>query len=119
MAISHGNVMQILIQEFVLAKPKRLDLEATCEDFSNVIGTSPIGTLYKGTLSSGIEIVVASDLVTSKNWSKIVKSQFRRRNHETRYNNVVSPNPYKPYNNITLHIGIVWEISNPTATRNC
>ncbi|TKY56893.1 LRR receptor serine/threonine-protein kinase MRH1 [Spatholobus suberectus] len=61
-------------------KLKRSDLEAACEDFSNVIGTSPIGTLYKGTLSSGVEIAVASVPVTSsKNWSKTLEAQFRKK----------------------------------------
>jgi len=57
-----------------------LDLEVECEDFSNVIGTSPIGTLYKGTLSSGVEIAVTSVPVTlSKNWSKTLEVQFRNK----------------------------------------
>jgi len=57
-----------------------LDLEVACEDFSNVIGTSPIGTLYKGTLSSGVEIAVTSVPVTlSKNWSKTLEVQFRNK----------------------------------------
>lgn len=51
-----------------------------CEDFSNVIGTSPIGTVYKGTLSSGVEIAVISVPVTSsKNWSKTLEVQFRNK----------------------------------------
>ncbi|KAL3035369.1 hypothetical protein AAZX31_02G247900 [Glycine max] len=59
-------------------KLRRSDLEAACEDFSNVIGTSPIGTLYKGTLSSGVEIAVAFVPVTSsRNWSKTLEAQFR------------------------------------------
>lgn len=57
-----------------------MDLEVACEDFSNVIGTSPIGTLHKGTLSSGVEIAVASVPVTSsKNWSKTLEVQFRNK----------------------------------------
>ncbi|KAL2317103.1 hypothetical protein Fmac_030979 [Flemingia macrophylla] len=61
-------------------KLKRSDLEAACEDFSNVIGTSPVGTLYKGTLSSGVEIAVAFVPVTSsKNWSKTLEAQFRKK----------------------------------------
>ncbi|ESW13738.1 hypothetical protein PHAVU_008G221900 [Phaseolus vulgaris] len=61
-------------------KLRRLDLEVACEDFSNVIGTSPIGTLYKGTLSSGVEIAVTSVPVTlSKNWSKTLEVQFRNK----------------------------------------
>ncbi|KAG8653293.1 hypothetical protein MANES_05G014704v8 [Manihot esculenta] len=51
-----------------------------CEDFSSVIGSSPIGTLYKGTLSSGIEIAVASVAVTSsKDWPKHLEVQFRKK----------------------------------------
>ncbi|KAF7816507.1 putative inactive receptor-like protein kinase [Senna tora] len=61
-------------------KLKRSELEAACEDFSNVICTSPTGTLYKGTLSSGVEIAVASVTVTSsKDWSKSSEVKFRKK----------------------------------------
>jgi hypothetical protein len=61
-------------------KLKRSELETACEDFSNVIGSSPIGTVYKGTLSSGVEIAVASVAVTSaKDWSKGLETQFRKK----------------------------------------
>lgn len=61
-------------------KLKRSELEVACEDFSNVIGTSTIGTVYKGTLSSGVEIAVASLTVTSaKDWSKNLEAQFRKK----------------------------------------
>lgn len=61
-------------------KLNRSDLEAACEDFSNVIGNSPIGTLYKGTLSSGVEIAVASVSVTlSKSWTRTLETQFRKK----------------------------------------
>lgn len=61
-------------------KLKRSELEAGCEDFSNVIGSSPIGTLYKGTLSSGVEIAVASVAVTSsKDWPRHLEVQFRKK----------------------------------------
>lgn len=61
-------------------KLKRSELEAACEDFSNVIGTLPIGTVYKGTLSSGVEIAVASASATSsKDWSKTSEVQFRKK----------------------------------------
>ncbi|KAL5164050.1 Protein MALE DISCOVERER 2 [Glycine soja] len=61
-------------------KLKRSELEAACEDFSNVIGTSSIGTVYKGTLSSGVEIAVASVAATSsKDWSKTLEAQFRNK----------------------------------------
>ena len=59
---------------------KRAELEAACEDFSNIIGSLPDGTVYKGTLSSGVEIAVASSAVTSsKNWSKSMEVQFRKK----------------------------------------
>ncbi|KAJ6987353.1 hypothetical protein D5086_016018 [Populus alba] len=74
-----------LQKAFVTGVPKlkRSELEAGCEDFSNVIGSSPIGTLYKGTLSSGVEIAVlavASVAITSaKDWSKNLEVQFRQK----------------------------------------
>jgi hypothetical protein len=61
-------------------KLKRSELETACEDFSNVIGSSPIGTVHKGTLSSGVEIAVASVAVTSsKDWSISLEAQFRKK----------------------------------------
>ncbi|CBI25442.3 unnamed protein product, partial [Vitis vinifera] len=61
-------------------KLKRSELETACEDFSNVIGSSSIGTVYKGTLSSGVEIAVTSAAVTSsKDWSKNLEVQFRKK----------------------------------------
>lgn len=61
-------------------KLKRSELETACEDFSNVIGYSSIGTVYKGTLSSGVEIAVASVAVESaKYWSDNLEAQFRNK----------------------------------------
>lgn len=60
---------------------KRSELEVACEDFSNVIGSSPIGTVYKGTLSSGVEIAVASLVEPSANycWTTNLELQFRKK----------------------------------------
>ncbi|KZV23534.1 hypothetical protein F511_36231 [Dorcoceras hygrometricum] len=69
-----------LQRAFVTGVPKlkRSELEAACEDFSNVIGSSSVCTLYKGTLSSGVEIAVASIAVASaKEWTSNQESQFR------------------------------------------
>ncbi|XP_061350007.1 inactive receptor-like serine/threonine-protein kinase At2g40270 [Gastrolobium bilobum] len=71
-----------LQRAFVTGVPslKRAELEAACEDFSNIIGSQPEGTVYKGTLSSGVEIAVASSAVTSsQNWSKDMEAQFRKK----------------------------------------
>ncbi|KAL2549762.1 putative LRR receptor-like serine/threonine-protein kinase MRH1 [Forsythia ovata] len=71
-----------LQRAFVTGVPKlkRSELETACEDFSNVIGSSSICTLYKGTLSSGVEIAVASPAVASaKDWSNSLEVQLRNK----------------------------------------
>ncbi|GLT31505.1 hypothetical protein SLA2020_062380 [Shorea laevis] len=61
-------------------KLKRSELEAACEDFSNVISSSPIGMVYKGTLSNGVEIAVASVAVASaRDWSINLETEFRKK----------------------------------------
>ncbi|KAA0035871.1 putative inactive receptor-like protein kinase [Cucumis melo var. makuwa] len=61
-------------------KLKRSELEVSCEDFSNVIGYSPIGPVYKGTLSSGVEIAVnLISVKSSKDWSMALETQFRKK----------------------------------------
>lgn len=61
-------------------KLKRSELVTACEDFSNVLGSLPIGTVYKGTLSNGVEIAVASVVATSsKDWSRNLEVQFRKK----------------------------------------
>ncbi|XP_042509997.1 probable inactive receptor-like protein kinase At3g56050 [Macadamia integrifolia] len=71
-----------LQRAFVTGVPKlrRSELQNACEDFSNIIGSSSNGTIYKGTLSSGVEIAVVSTTVTSaKEWSKNFEAQFRKK----------------------------------------
>ncbi|MBA0600616.1 hypothetical protein Gorai_006798, partial [Gossypium raimondii] len=71
-----------LQKAFVAGVPKlkRSELEAACEDFSNVIDSSTTGTVYKGTLSNAVEIAVVSFPVKSaKDWSKNLETQFRNK----------------------------------------
>uniref|UniRef100_A0A0E0DQC2 Protein kinase domain-containing protein n=1 Tax=Oryza meridionalis TaxID=40149 RepID=A0A0E0DQC2_9ORYZ len=71
-----------LQRAFVTGVPalRRAELEAACEDFSNVIGSLPEYTMYKGTLSSGVEIAVVSTTKTSpKDWSKKCEAHFRKK----------------------------------------
>ncbi|XP_056165935.1 probable inactive receptor-like protein kinase At3g56050 isoform X1 [Syzygium oleosum] len=71
-----------IFQSFHSGVPKlqRSELEAACEDFSNIIGTLSDGTVYKGTLSSGVEIAVTSSAAASPDdWSKNLESQFRKK----------------------------------------
>ncbi|KAF2303112.1 hypothetical protein GH714_013860 [Hevea brasiliensis] len=66
----------------VLGFPKlnRAELETACEDFSNIIDTLAGCIVYKGTLSSGVEIAVASSLVaSSKDWSKNAEMSYRKK----------------------------------------
>ncbi|KAL7247258.1 hypothetical protein ACSBR2_002222 [Camellia fascicularis] len=71
-----------LQKAFVTGVPKlqRSELEAACEDFSNIIGSISDGTVYKGTLSSGVEIAVTSTAVKSaEDWSKNLEAQYRKK----------------------------------------
>ncbi|KAK4487684.1 hypothetical protein RD792_005653 [Penstemon davidsonii] len=72
-----------LQKAFVTGVPKlnRAELETACEDFSNIISTHDgVATMYKGTLSSGVEIAVASTAIGSlKDWSKRSELAFRKK----------------------------------------
>ncbi|XP_042433044.1 protein MALE DISCOVERER 2-like isoform X1 [Zingiber officinale] len=58
----------------------RLDLEAACEGFNNIVGSFSDFTLYKGTLSSGAEVAVMSTVITStKDWSAQDEAEFRKK----------------------------------------
>ncbi|CAO2183293.1 unnamed protein product [Urochloa humidicola] len=71
-----------LQKAFVTGVPKlqRSELEGACEDFSNIVASYPQYTVYKGTLSSGVEIAVVSTMITSsKDWSKYSEGRFRKK----------------------------------------
>ncbi|KAL0687672.1 hypothetical protein Bca4012_087349 [Brassica carinata] len=71
-----------LQKAFVTGVPKlnRAELETACEDFSNIIETFDGYTVYKGTLSSGVEIAVASTAVCeSKEWTRAMEMAYRRK----------------------------------------
>ncbi|KAM0888192.1 hypothetical protein ACQ4PT_028528 [Festuca glaucescens] len=63
-----------------MSTARRSELETACEDFSNVIGTLPGCTLYKGTLPCGAEIAVVSTLIKyAYGWSPLAEAQFRNK----------------------------------------
>ncbi|KAL5227612.1 hypothetical protein ABZP36_015877 [Zizania latifolia] len=71
-----------LQKAFVTGVPKlnRPELEAACEDFSNIINTFPSCTVFKGTLSSGVEISVVSTAISSiKEWPRSSETCFRKK----------------------------------------
>ncbi|CAD6332874.1 unnamed protein product [Miscanthus lutarioriparius] len=71
-----------LQKTFVTGVPKlqRSELERACEDFINIVASYPHYNVYKGTLSTGVEIAVVSTMITSsKEWSEHSESCFRRK----------------------------------------
>ncbi|CAH9114169.1 unnamed protein product [Cuscuta europaea] len=55
----------------------RQQLEVACEDFSNIIGSSPDSFIYKGTMRSGPEIAVVSMCVKEDYWSAHLELYFQ------------------------------------------
>ncbi|XP_047338184.1 protein MALE DISCOVERER 1-like [Impatiens glandulifera] len=71
-----------LQKAFVTGVPKlnQGELQAACEDFSNIIDTIEGCTVYKGTLSSGVEIAVAvTEIASSKDWSRHMERAYRKK----------------------------------------
>lgn len=58
---------------------KREEVEAACEDFSNIIGSSTDNVVYKGTLSNGTEIAATMMRVSSESWTAQKELSFRRK----------------------------------------
>lgn len=76
------QVLSLMNRVSGVPKLNRSELEAACEDFSNIIGSFSDGNVYKGTLSSGVEIAVTCITMTSAvDWSKNLEAQFRKKVH--------------------------------------
>ncbi|KAK6935366.1 Serine-threonine/tyrosine-protein kinase, catalytic domain [Dillenia turbinata] len=56
----------------------RQELEVACEDFSNIIGSSPDSTVYKGTMRCGPEIAVISLCIKEEQWTGHLELYFQR-----------------------------------------
>ncbi|KAI4367897.1 hypothetical protein MLD38_016523 [Melastoma candidum] len=56
----------------------RQELEEACEDFSNIIGSSPDCLVYKGTLNGGPEIAVISLCIKEGLWPGHLELYFQR-----------------------------------------
>ncbi|KAL3635517.1 hypothetical protein CASFOL_020064 [Castilleja foliolosa] len=61
-----------------LTRYSRQELEVACEDFSNIIGSSPDSLVYKGTLKGGPEIAVISLCVKEENWTGYLELYFQQ-----------------------------------------
>ncbi|GMH26591.1 hypothetical protein Nepgr_028434 [Nepenthes gracilis] len=56
----------------------RQELEVSCEDFSNIIGSSPDSMVYKGTMKDGSEIAVISFCIKEDHWTGYHELYFQR-----------------------------------------
>ncbi|XP_059645626.1 probable LRR receptor-like serine/threonine-protein kinase At1g63430 [Cornus florida] len=56
----------------------RQELEVACEDFSNIIGSSPDSIVYKGTQKGGPEIAVISLCIQEEHWTGFLELYFQR-----------------------------------------
>ncbi|CAI8619410.1 unnamed protein product [Vicia faba] len=56
----------------------RQELEVACEDFSNIIGSSPDSVVYKGTMKGGPEIAAISLCIKEENWTGHLELYFQR-----------------------------------------
>ncbi|CAK8530723.1 unnamed protein product [Lathyrus sativus] len=70
-----------LQKAFTTGVPKlnKVELETACEDFSNIVIKFEVCTIYKGTLSSGVEIAVVSSSSTQEQWTKLMQFNYRRK----------------------------------------
>lgn len=61
-----------------VTKFSRQELEVACEDFSNIIGSSPDSLVYKGTMKGGPEIAVISLCVKEDHWTGYLELYFQK-----------------------------------------
>ncbi|XP_031376705.1 probable LRR receptor-like serine/threonine-protein kinase At1g63430 isoform X1 [Punica granatum] len=59
-------------------KFSRQELEVACEDFSNIIGSSPDSLVYKGTIKGGPEIAVISLCIKEEHWTGYLELYYQR-----------------------------------------
>lgn len=55
----------------------RQELEVSCEDFSNIIGSSSDSVVYKGTMKDGPEIAVISLCISEEHWTSYLEFCFQ------------------------------------------
>ncbi|CAL5357297.1 unnamed protein product [Camellia sinensis] len=56
----------------------RQELEVACEDFSNIIGSSPDNLVYKGAMKGGPEIAVISLCIKEEHWTGYLELYYQR-----------------------------------------
>ncbi|KAJ8768336.1 hypothetical protein K2173_021489 [Erythroxylum novogranatense] len=79
--ISQKEHMTVYIDSEMLkdvVRFNRQELEVACEDFSNIIGSSPDRLVYKGTMKSGPEIAVISICIKEEHWTGYLELYFQK-----------------------------------------
>ncbi|CAM8885534.1 unnamed protein product [Rhodiola kirilowii] len=61
-----------------VARFSRQELEVACEDFSNIIDSSPDSVIYKGNIKGGPEIAVISVCIKEENWTGYLELYYQR-----------------------------------------
>lgn len=56
----------------------RQELEVACEDFSNIIGSSPDSLVYKGIMKGGPEIAVIALCIKEEHWTGYLELYFQK-----------------------------------------
>ncbi|KAL2517081.1 putative LRR receptor-like serine/threonine-protein kinase [Abeliophyllum distichum] len=78
---SEKDYMTICIDSELLkdvVRYSRQELEVACEDFSNIIGSSPDSLVYKGTMKGGPEIAVISLCIKEEHWTGYLELYFQK-----------------------------------------
>lgn len=78
---SEKEHMQVYIDSEMLKdvfRFSRQELEVACEDFSNIIGSSPDSLVYKGTMKGGPEIAVISLCIKEEHWMGYLELYFQK-----------------------------------------
>lgn len=60
-----------------MLKLSRQELEIACEDFSNIIGSSPDSKMYKGIMKDGPEVAVVSLCISESHWTTYLEHYFK------------------------------------------
>ncbi|KAJ8766139.1 hypothetical protein K2173_021656 [Erythroxylum novogranatense] len=80
-SISQKESMTVYIDSEMLKDVMRFsrqELEAACEDFSNIIGSSADSLVYKGNMKGGPEIAVISLGIKEEHWTGYLELYFQR-----------------------------------------
>ena len=76
----------------------RQELDVACEDFSNIIGSSPDSVVYKGNMKGGPEIAVISLCIKEEHWTGYLELYFQREvNYSVLINQISSKTSIEKY----------------------